>query len=551
MKICYLVHQFYPEYSAGTEKAVFNLAAMNQLNGHNVNIVTYGFAPMSYFDRIDNSNTGFRSDIYKSLPVHSWRFAEYREEMGHSLSCPDMRPVASHLLGKLKPDVLHICHAMRMTEFVHVAIEENIPYIITLTDFYWLCPKINLTTSQGTLCKGPQNGETCKRLCPELAPDYISTRLSMAKKILSYAVALTAPSKFVAEIFHAELGIDVKVIPHGMHSSLVRNERRYGKGDRIVFGFIGSLVPHKGGHFLIDSFKKVCGDQASLVLYGDGPDSQYLRNLHKSAHEDHRIECAGTFSETNLSIVLKQIDILVVPSLCYESFSLALHEALACSVPIICSNIGAMQEALSESGGGFVFSAGNQTELTNLLQSISDDPTCLNLYKEKLDKCFATTIEQEAYNFKSFYEQVSHSIIKKTPKQYNSLHRQEISHGWNLDQINGCTFVPEMLQIELKHTDPVLFLGWAVDLQSEQVPTEIYVKFLLVDTSDEFYVRANRQIRQDVATSLCNNIYIDAGFACEVAGGTLPLGAYRIEILQITGTSILVSKPVVDIVLCY
>ena len=41
MKILYALHQYYPEYQAGTEKFVYNMASMSELNANKVKIVTY------------------------------------------------------------------------------------------------------------------------------------------------------------------------------------------------------------------------------------------------------------------------------------------------------------------------------------------------------------------------------------------------------------------------------------------------------------------------------------------------------------------------------
>lgn len=43
---------------------------------------------------------------------------------------------------------------------------------------------------------------------------------------------------------------------------------------------------------------------------------------------------------------VKEIDVLIVPSIWYENYPLILHEALVCNVPVITSNIGGMAEKL-------------------------------------------------------------------------------------------------------------------------------------------------------------------------------------------------------------
>ena len=49
MKIVYLVHQFYPEFQAGTEKFLLNTARMAQKNGHKVHVLTYSVSAEAGF----------------------------------------------------------------------------------------------------------------------------------------------------------------------------------------------------------------------------------------------------------------------------------------------------------------------------------------------------------------------------------------------------------------------------------------------------------------------------------------------------------------------
>ena len=58
--------------------------------------------------------------------------------------------------------------------------------------------------------------------------------------------------------------------------------------------------------------------------------------------------------------MLKQIDVLVVPSICFESFSFVTHEALASKTPVIVSNIGALVEYVSVGKNGYTFDSKKQ-----------------------------------------------------------------------------------------------------------------------------------------------------------------------------------------------
>jgi glycosyltransferase involved in cell wall biosynthesis len=54
---------------------------------------------------------------------------------------------------------------------------------------------------------------------------------------------------------------------------------------------------------------------------------------------------------------------LVMPSLCYENFPLALVEALACGLPVIASRLGAMAELIEDGHTGVLFEPGSPEDL--------------------------------------------------------------------------------------------------------------------------------------------------------------------------------------------
>src|SRR5262249_40970719 len=135
----------------------------------------------------------------------------------------------------------------------------GIPYVITLTDFFLMCPKYTLVRSNGSLCFGPETGLACGQHCSELPADKIPKRLAIAREFLTDAHVVAAPSRFLAETFQREFrDLKLKLIPYGLSlDTLMPNLRRYKRGDRVVFGYAGSLNPHKGVHILIEAFKSL------------------------------------------------------------------------------------------------------------------------------------------------------------------------------------------------------------------------------------------------------------------------------------------------------
>ena len=411
MKVVYLVHQFYPEFYSGTEKFVLNLAGMTQQAGNRVKVITYSFYEDLLYDR-RRGKILCKEFIYRGIPVLAIRHTRLPEDLHHTLENEELSEIASDVISEEHPDVVHVGHPMRMGPLIRALPPLGIPYLLTLTDFFLVCPKVILTPSRQPLCTGPEQGGACGRLCPELESYYIVARLESAKKIIFGARAVFAPSVFVAGIFGREFpGLALRVAHHGLsYYRIKRNSKSYASHDRVVFCYAGSLNPHKGVHLLIEAFNAMRSGDPLLKLYGSGPDQQYVSKLKALAGKNEHVEFCGLYSEDQTGEILSNVDVVVVPSLCYENYPMTLHEALACNVPVVATNLGGMAEKIQDGVNGFLFKMGDSQELQAVLERIVKDPSVLNPLKRNIDSMVIPGIEQEAYSYSRVYE-----TIKRKP----------------------------------------------------------------------------------------------------------------------------------------
>lgn len=407
MKILYLVHQFYPEFHAGTEKFVFNVASMTQKAGHKVKVISYSFYDSSFYDR-KIGNVLLRNFEYEGVPVLALRHKKLRSDLHHHIEDEDIATVAGPILEAEGPDVVHVCHPMRVGGFVRALERLCIPYLVTLTDFFLLCPKVNLSATRSLLCSGPEDLVACRNLCPELEEPFLRNRLNQAKELLFGAKKLVAPSRFLATMYQKEIeGLKVKVINHGINlRGLKKNQRRYDSSSKICFGYAGSLNSFKGPHVAIEAFSRIDSPDARLKIFGGGTDRKYMEKLHEMIGKDGRIEYRGEYGPGEVWSILQDIDVLTISSVCYESYSILLHEAFAAQVPVVVSDLGALAEKVVNGVNGFSFDVGNVDVLSNIMKEIVNNPTQLNALKEHLERTFVPIIEQEACVYERFYSEI-------------------------------------------------------------------------------------------------------------------------------------------------
>ncbi len=410
MKIIYLVHQFYPEYYTGTEKFVYKISSMMQKAGHNVKVITYSFQRNSFFNR-SMGDTLYREFTYKGIPVTAIRHRKIPENINITLGDEGISPMAERMMSREKPDIVHAGHSMRVNEFISASHRLDIPYIITLTDFWLICPKVNFINSRSDLCAGPEGGEVCAKSCPELPRDLLLKRCAFAKDILFDAKRVISPSRFLSGLFKKELGsLDVTVVKHGIsYNRIKRNNRTYKKGDKLVFCYAGSLNDHKGIHVLIDAFKMTKSSNIILKIFGSGPNPLYVNRLFDMARKDKRIEFCGVYSEDDIGDIFSSVDVMIVPSLWYENYPLVLHEALACNTPVVASNQGGMAERIKDGVNGFTFEIGDAESLRAVFERIITNPEILNHLKANIESSLIPTIEQEAVTYLRIYTDIKQS----------------------------------------------------------------------------------------------------------------------------------------------
>ncbi|MFD3765984.1 MULTISPECIES: glycosyltransferase [Paenibacillus] len=407
MKILYVVHQFFPEYTAGTERVVMNLSSMSQKNGHQVKVISYSSYPDSFYDQ-KIGEILFKEFIYNGVSIIAFKSLNEIVDLNISLWNTQFSEFTKFILLRELPDIIHITHFMRVGEFAKSAQELGIPYIVTLTDFYLLCPKVVLTTTSGELCAGPAKGSTCHKLCSELPSELISTRLETAKEILNNAHKILAPSVFVAEIFLREMPqLDIQVIHHGISNNFTKkNKKIYSSKAVITFCYAGSITKHKGVHLLIDAFKRIEANNVKLNIFGSVADQDYFNYIVNEIKDDSRIQYCGQYSNEEIGDIFSNIDMLIIPSICYESYSLVLHEALKSRVPVIASNIGSIPENIMNGINGLTFKFNDSVDLMRKMNDIATNPEQINTFKNNIKERLIPFIEQEAYNYGKLYNEV-------------------------------------------------------------------------------------------------------------------------------------------------
>lgn len=108
--------------------------------------------------------------------------------------------------------------------------------------------------------------------------------------------------------------------------------------------FVGRLISIKGARVLTEVAKQL--PAVKFMFIGTGPDEDHLQEQQKM-HQN--IVFIGKISHEKLPKYFSQADIVCVPSQYPEAFAQVQMEALACGLPVVASNKGALPEVLDKS----------------------------------------------------------------------------------------------------------------------------------------------------------------------------------------------------------
>nr|MCU0717466.1 glycosyltransferase family 4 protein [Pirellula sp.] len=128
-------------------------------------------------------------------------------------------------------------------------------------------------------------------------------------------------------------------------------------GENAVF--IGRLSGEKGVSTVLEAWQKRRID-IPLIIIGDGPDRAALE---AEAVGNPNIVFTGRLSTQNVTQHLVNARVLIMPSICFETFGRTMAEAFAQGIPVIASRLGTMIELVDNGRNGFLFEPGNANEL--------------------------------------------------------------------------------------------------------------------------------------------------------------------------------------------
>lgn len=189
---------------------------------------------------------------------------------------------------------------------------------------------------------------------------------------LTNANAVIFSSFQMAQKFRQELGSDrTKVIPFGFRFDYLRGTG-LARDARLIL-FVGRLVSYKGLDVLVRALPRV---DARLVIVGDGPQLNSLKELARRLGVRDRIEFLGSVTDEDLGLWYERCGIYVQPSISEcEAFGISMLEAMHMARPVISTDLATgVREVNLHGETGLIVPPKNPLSLASALNTLLRDP---------------------------------------------------------------------------------------------------------------------------------------------------------------------------------
>lgn len=339
----------------------------------------------------------------------------YKKNVMSSFYDADYRKMLETIIDGLGITTVHVHHMIgHYFDVVDVCREKHVQSIITLHDFYSLCPTINLLYMNKEYCMEMKNKD-----CVNCLKDKMDVQNNIVKnwqvhwgQFLQKFDQVIVPSNSTKEIIeNVHTYINCEVIEHGIdlerNTALERNEK-----DVFNVAFVGVMLPHKGSKVL-EYFVKHCKHRnIKFHLFGIAH-SDLLKKNH-SNYEYH-----GVYKRNELPRLLKENKIHLVCNLSIwpETYSYTLTETIACGVPVLSYNIGAVGERILKNGFGWILENKDMNYALKKISEISKNLDEYNMRIRNINSYSIKSTSEMCLEYKDMYKSsneihVSHESIE-------------------------------------------------------------------------------------------------------------------------------------------
>ena len=351
-----IIHHLPNDYTAFILTSDGEDVELWHFNSHLEKIANYPISFSTDFSVIDNEDNIISQSNFDSIFFNE-----------------DLAIVYEEILSKLNINLVHINHLINHSfDLIDIIVKKSIPFLVSLHDFYYICPSIHLVD---------KNCQYCDFKCDDCGgiskDDTITNNVilkkwrNLSKELLKKSSCNIAPTQSVIDLY-SEIYPEIDnfmLIEHGVNINVSSwTAKLSSKPIKVLIP--GHVSPHKGS-LVIKELKKLDKNN-SLELHLMGTT---IPNLNKYAINH------GKYERNDFNRIVSEIEpsFSLILSTCPETYSYTLTESWMSGLPVIASDLGALKERITSSEAGWLVDYKNVEDIYNFIININQ-----NDYQNKL-----------------------------------------------------------------------------------------------------------------------------------------------------------------------
>lgn len=300
-----------------------------------------------------------------------------------------------------QPNLFHLWRLVRVSDVIHVAGPAFLPLflgrlagkpvVIEHHGYQAICPNgVLVYQPDGSICPGHfQAGRY--RECVRCQNRQTSGLRSLASLVLMFPrLWLTRGAAINLAISGHVLQRHAlprsSVIYYGIEDPLGKDfspSTPLNTSGKTCFAYVGRLVPEKGIPILLQASRELMneGQKFEVRLIGDGPVRPKLEAIIEREHLENCVHITGYLSGAALTETLRDVGVVVMPSVWEETAGLAAIEQMMRGRLVIASDIGGLGEIVSDAG--LRFTPGNADALADRMREALQNRALIDSYGGK------------------------------------------------------------------------------------------------------------------------------------------------------------------------
>jgi glycosyltransferase involved in cell wall biosynthesis len=354
----------------GGEKLLFSVLDIMEENGVENVII----APEAQ----SNGPTGLRKEYFLDYLEYPFTRSSFFSSIWNNRKL--MRAITA-ILNSERPDVIHLHN--QQNPFIYLAcLKSGIPMVRNIHDPRLYCPTNWRLLPDNSLCPNAFGraciSEGCIKPRSEDLKQFFVTMFNRQLSFRNTTLIIESQESYQMALQNGYREDQLSLIPNctslpPLEKELQDKQHNNKPGENSIL-FVGRASYEKGLHFLVNALPKLRNDFKLYILTAGDYYNQKIAPLVEKLNLESQVEVRFNTSYQDTARFYSMADLVVVPSIWFETFCLIGIEAYSHATPVVATRTGGIKDWCKDGETGYLVDIFDEDALASRIDQLLDDP---------------------------------------------------------------------------------------------------------------------------------------------------------------------------------